>query len=61
MLQNAISYVDHNERGLAFEKICDHLSEYGIPITEKEYCIAISLCNHLKMDINDVNIVYMKD
>lgn len=60
MLQDAISYVDHNERGLAFEKICDHLSEYDIPITEEEYCIAISLCNDLKMDVNDVSIVYMK-
>ncbi|WP_158700494.1 MafI family immunity protein [Cronobacter malonaticus] len=60
LLQNAISYVDHNERGLAFEKICDHLSEYDIPITKEKYCIAISLCNHLKMDVNDVSIVYKK-
>ncbi|EOL9072729.1 MafI family immunity protein [Cronobacter turicensis] len=36
MLQDAISYVDHNERGLAFENICDQLSEYDIPITEEE-------------------------
>ncbi|EOC1348990.1 MafI family immunity protein [Cronobacter turicensis] len=55
-----MSYVDHNEIGLAFETFCDHLSEYDIPITEEEDCIAISLCNHLKMDVNDVSIVYMK-
>ncbi|EPE7491139.1 MafI family immunity protein [Cronobacter universalis] len=35
-LQDAISYVDHNERGFAFETICDHLSEYDIPITEEK-------------------------
>ncbi|EKP4392079.1 MafI family immunity protein [Cronobacter malonaticus] len=58
--QDAISYVDHNEIGLVFETFCDHLSEYDIPITEEKYCIAISLCNHLKMDVNDVSIVYMK-
>lgn len=60
LLQDAISYVDHNERGLAFETICDHISEYDIPITKKEYCIAISLCSDLKMDVNDISIVHMK-
>ncbi|EOC1349006.1 MafI family immunity protein [Cronobacter turicensis] len=60
LLQDAISYVDYNERGLAFETLCDHLREYDIPINEEEYCIAISLCNDLKMDVNDVSIVYMK-
>ncbi|EKY3200530.1 MafI family immunity protein [Cronobacter turicensis] len=43
MLQDAISYVEHNEIGLAFETICDHLSEYDIPIAEEECCIAIGL------------------
>lgn len=33
MLQDAIKYVDYGERGLAFETICDHLSEYDVPIT----------------------------
>ncbi|WP_428841241.1 MafI family immunity protein [Cronobacter universalis] len=60
-MQNAISYVDHNERGLAFETLCDYLSEYDIPITEEESCIAISLCNDSKLAVNDVSIVYMKD
>jgi hypothetical protein len=60
LLQDAISYVDHNERGLAFETICDHISEYDISITAEEYCIAISLCNDLKMDVNDISIVHMK-
>ncbi|EMD9274570.1 MafI family immunity protein [Cronobacter malonaticus] len=31
-----MSYVDHNEIGLAFETFCDHLSEYDIPITEEK-------------------------
>ncbi|MDY0972285.1 MafI family immunity protein [Siccibacter turicensis] len=60
LLQDAISDVDHGERGLAFETICDHISEYDIPITEEEYCIAISLCNDLKMDVNDISIAHMK-
>lgn len=60
LLQDAISYVDHDERGLAFEIICDHISEYDISITEEEYFIALSLCNDLKIDINDISIVYMR-
>ncbi|EIX1615109.1 MafI family immunity protein [Cronobacter sakazakii] len=36
MLQDAIGYVDQNERGLAFETLYEHLSEYDIPITEEE-------------------------
>ncbi|EOD3575709.1 MafI family immunity protein [Cronobacter sakazakii] len=36
LLQDAIGYVDQNERGLAFETLYEHLSEYDIPITEEE-------------------------
>ena len=61
LLQDAIYYVDCNERGLAFETICDHISEYEVPITKKEYDIAISICNELKMDTNDISIKHMSD
>lgn len=60
MLKDAIRYVEHGERGLAFETICDHISEYDIPITEEEYARALSLCNDLELDFNDISIVHMK-
>ena len=60
LLQDAINYVDYDERGLAFETICDHLSEYDVPITQEEYEIAINLCKILQMDINDISIKHLK-
>jgi len=43
MLQDAVGYVGHGERGLAFETICDHLSEYEVPISQSEYDLAINI------------------
>lgn len=60
LLQDAINYVDYDERGLAFDTICDHLSEYDIPITQEEYDIAIKLCKTLQMDVNDISIKHLK-
>ncbi|WP_145578725.1 MafI family immunity protein [Yersinia alsatica] len=61
MLQDAIDYVGHGERGLAFETICDHLSEYEVPISQTEYDLAISLCNELKMDVNDISLNHLRE
>jgi len=60
LLQDAINYIDYDERGLAFETICDHLSEYDVPIALEEYEIAIKICTSLQMDINDVSIKHLK-
>ncbi|HDL8287051.1 TPA: MafI family immunity protein [Yersinia enterocolitica] len=61
MLQDAIGYVGHGERGLAFETICDHLSEYEVPISQTEYDLAITICNELKMDVNDVSLKHLRE
>lgn len=61
LLMDAIYYIDCNERGLAFETICDHISEYEIPITRAEYDQAITICNELRMDVNDISIKHMSD
>ncbi|WP_239373802.1 MafI family immunity protein [Snodgrassella gandavensis] len=61
LLQDAIHYVDCNERGLAFETICDQLSEYEIPITKLEYDIAIEICNELEMNTNDISIKHLAE
>ncbi|HII4322192.1 TPA: MafI family immunity protein [Enterobacter cloacae] len=60
MLQDAIKYVDYGERGLAFETICDHLSEYDVPIIFGEYTFAIELCKKLQMDVNDISMNHLK-
>lgn len=61
MLQDAIGYVGHGERGLAFETICDHLSEYEVPISQAEYDLAITICNELKMDVNDISLKHLRE
>ncbi|HDR1956285.1 TPA: MafI family immunity protein [Enterobacter hormaechei] len=60
MLQDAIKYVYYDERGLAFETICDHLSEYDVPITLEEYTFAIELCKKLQMNVNDISMNHLK-
>lgn len=60
MLQDAVGYVGHGERGLAFETICDHLSEYEVPISQSEYDLAINICNDLKMDVNDISFKHLR-
>lgn len=60
ILQDAIEYVGHGERGLAFETICDHLSEYDVPISQSEYDLAINICNDLKMDVNDISLKHLR-
>lgn len=61
ILQDAINYVDYNERGLAFETICDHISEFNVPITQDEYNEAIAICNLLYMNKDDISIKHMKE
>ncbi len=60
MLQDAVGYVGHGERGLAFETICDHLSEYEVPISQSEYDLAINIWNDLKMDVNDISLKHLR-
>ncbi|MCT8250312.1 MafI family immunity protein [Proteus faecis] len=60
LLQDAINYIEYDERGLAFETICDHISEYNIPITSEEHHIAVDLANELKMNSNDISLLHMK-
>lgn len=60
-LEDAINYVNHGERGLAFETICDHLSEFEVLITREEYDLAIQICNLLEMDVDDISLLHLKE
>jgi len=61
LLQDAINYVDYDERGLAFEIICEHISEYEVSINKEEYELAIAICNELQMDLNDISLQHLKE
>jgi len=37
LVEGALDYVRHNEEGLAFEILCDHICEYDIRISHEEY------------------------
>ncbi|WPU21487.1 MafI family immunity protein [Cedecea neteri] len=58
-LQFAIDYVDYNETGLAFETICDYLSEEDVPISQAEYHLAVSLRHELKMAPDDITLQHL--
>lgn len=61
LLKYAIEYIDFNERGLAFETICDHLSEYNVPITLEEYGIAITIADILGISDQDHSLLHLKE
>lgn len=59
LLQYAINYLDHNERGLALETLLDYLADYEVIITQAEYDQAVILYKQMKLDINDHRIKYL--
>lgn len=61
MLEDAINYVGHGERGLAFETICDHLSEFEINITQEEYNLAMDLSRRLDLNVDDISLNHLKE
>lgn len=60
LLNDINHYINNNERGLAFETLCDHICEYDVHITQGEYDCAVGLCHDLKIDVNDTSIVHFK-
>lgn len=60
-LQGALDYIGHNEEILAFEVLCDHICEYGIPITDEEYRDAIQLEFDMGFDLEENPFKHLKD
>ncbi|MDW8848447.1 MafI family immunity protein [Erwinia sp. MMLR14_017] len=60
LVEGALDYIQHNEEPLAFEILCDHISEYDISITSEEYELITSLVEDMRLDINAAPFKYMK-
>ncbi|MBH1930694.1 MafI family immunity protein [Serratia rubidaea] len=61
LIEGALDYIQYNEEPLAFEILCDHISEYDIKITQREYELISQLIEDMKLDINEAPFKYLKE
>ena len=61
LLDGALDYVNFNEETLALEILCDHLSEYAIQFTQKEYCELCVLLKDMGLDELECPYKYLKN
>lgn len=60
LIEGALDYIQYNEEVLAFEILCDHISEYDVAITSEEYEEILSLIKNMNLDINEAPFKYLK-
>jgi hypothetical protein len=46
-------YINHNERGLAFEVLCTSIQQYGLEVSDDQYQTICTLGENMEMD-NDL-------
>lgn len=46
-------YINHNERGLAFEVLCTSIQQYGLEVPDDQYQTICTLGENMEMD-NDL-------
>lgn len=60
LIDGALDYIQYNEESLAFEILCDHISEYDVTITKNEYELITQLIEEMNLDINEAPFKYLK-
>lgn len=45
-------YINHNERGLAFEVLCSSIQQYGLEVSDDQYQTICTLGENMEMDNN---------
>jgi hypothetical protein len=60
LVADALDYIQYNEEPLAFEILCDHISEYDVSITLDEYEKIVHLVKDMNLDINEAPFKYLK-
>ncbi|MEM6162719.1 MafI family immunity protein [Erwinia sp. P6884] len=60
LIEGALDYIQYNEEPLAFEILCDHISEYDTAITSDEYEKIANLAKEMNLDINEAPFKYLK-
>ena len=43
-------YINHNERGLAFEVLCSSIQQYGLKVSDNQYQTICALGENMEMD-----------
>jgi len=61
LVEGALDYIQYNEEPLAFEILCDHISEYDIAITSEEYGMIANLVEDMELDMSEAPFNYMKN
>ena len=59
MLDDALSYIDHREPVLCLEILCDHLSDYDVPISFEEHEEAFRLGREWGLDLSAARSTYL--
>ncbi len=59
MLDDALSYIDHCEAVLCLEILCDHLSDYDVPISSEEHEEALRLGREWGLDLSSARFTYL--
>ncbi|UXA51410.1 MafI family immunity protein [Xanthomonas prunicola] len=60
LIEGILDYVDNSEAKLAFEILCDHLSEYEINISSSEYDEATELALQLGFEMKNPPFKYLE-
>ncbi|WP_161556463.1 MULTISPECIES: MafI family immunity protein [Xanthomonas] len=60
LVEGVIDYVNCGETKLAFEILCDHLSEYEINISSSEYDEAVELALQLGFEMKNPPFKYLE-
>lgn len=60
LIEGALDYIQYNEEPLAFEILCDHISEYNVAITLEEYEKIANLIKEMNLNINEAPFKYLK-
>lgn len=60
LIEGALDYIQYDEELLAFEILCDHISEYNVAITSAEYEKIANLIKEMNLDINEAPFRYLK-
>ncbi|MEA5125966.1 MafI family immunity protein [Xanthomonas floridensis] len=60
LIEGVLDYVNNGEAKLAFEILCDHLSEYEINISSSEYNEAAELALQLGFEMKNPPFKYLE-
>jgi len=59
-VETVLDYVVHNEVPLAFDILCDYLSDYNVSLSVEEYDEILQLAEDIELDLNEDILKHLK-